>query len=234
MTYYTYYSYEEWGRGYIGHRKCPTGKNPETDEYLGSFTDKTFKPTAKEILGIYDSREKALQAEIILHGFFDVARNPHFANKACATSTGFCCDHTGKKLSEEHRKKLSKIRKGRNISEEHRKKLSEAKKGKSFSEEHRKKLSEANRGKICSSTTRRKLSKANKGKIRSRETREKMSKLLDWYHPTCGTVLQTSAAELVRLFPDQNLFRGHLSSVALGKRHQHKGWRSKSVESTKA
>jgi hypothetical protein len=86
--YYTYYSYEEWGRGYIGSRGCEC--LPEEDiKYLGSFKDKTFNPTQKIILEIYETREQALEAEVILHDFYDVANNPHFANKAKQTSTKF-------------------------------------------------------------------------------------------------------------------------------------------------
>jgi hypothetical protein len=41
--FYTYYSYEQWGRGYIGKRECEC--LPEKDlKYMGSFKDKTFKP----------------------------------------------------------------------------------------------------------------------------------------------------------------------------------------------
>jgi hypothetical protein len=86
--YYTYYSYEEWGRGYIGSRGCEC--LPEDDiKYFGSFYDKTFNPTQKIILEIYETREQALEAEVILHDFYDVANNPHFANKAKQTSTKF-------------------------------------------------------------------------------------------------------------------------------------------------
>lgn len=85
---YTYYSYEEFGRGYIGSRT--TKISPEEDKkYFGSFSDKTFKPTQKIILKIYETREQALKDEIILHEFYDVANNPHFANKAKQTSTKF-------------------------------------------------------------------------------------------------------------------------------------------------
>ena len=46
---YTYYSYEEWGRGYFGSRTCRC--LPKEDvKYFGSFGDKTFKPTQKIIL----------------------------------------------------------------------------------------------------------------------------------------------------------------------------------------
>jgi len=87
--YYTYYSYEEWGRGYIGSRgcKCP----PEEDtKYLGSSRDKTFKPTQKIILkSDYSTRAEAYADEIILQEHYKVVENPHFANKAYQTSTKF-------------------------------------------------------------------------------------------------------------------------------------------------
>ena len=86
--YYTYYSYEEYGRGYIGSRGCEC--LPEEDiRYFGSFRDKTFKPAQKIILGIYETREEAYSDEIILHEYYNVANNPHFANRANATSTKF-------------------------------------------------------------------------------------------------------------------------------------------------
>ena len=86
---YVYYSYEEWGRGYIGSRTCKC--LPEEDvKYFGSYTDKTFKPTHKIILNSdYKTREDCLADEVILHKFYDVSNNPHFANKACQTSSKF-------------------------------------------------------------------------------------------------------------------------------------------------
>jgi len=88
MYYYTYYTYEEWGRGYIGCRKSKVP--PEQDiRYMGSYRDKTFKPTQKIILQTYNTREEALTDEILLQRFFTVASNPHFANKSYQTSTKF-------------------------------------------------------------------------------------------------------------------------------------------------
>lgn len=103
---YTYYSYEEWGRGYIGRRT--SRMEPELDPYLGSFTDETFAPTQKIILAIFDTKKEAIEAEIALHAFFQVDANPHFANKAKQTSTGFSCDRgcPGPR-SEEHKQALS-------------------------------------------------------------------------------------------------------------------------------
>lgn len=85
---YVYYSYEEWGRGYIGKRSSKVP--PEQDQYLGSFKDKTFNPTQKIIIGIFDIAKEALEKEILLHNFYNVAKNPHFANQSKQTSLGFC------------------------------------------------------------------------------------------------------------------------------------------------
>jgi hypothetical protein len=87
--YYTYYSYEEWGRGYFGSRGCRC--LPEEDiKYFGSSKDKTFKPTQKIILkDDYATREEAYADEIILQQYYKVVENPHFANKAYQTSTKF-------------------------------------------------------------------------------------------------------------------------------------------------
>ena len=88
MHHYVYYSYEDYGRGYLGSRSCKC--EPEKDtRYFGSFTDKSFKPTQKIILATYETREEALRAEISLHEFYQVHKNPHFANRAKQTSVGF-------------------------------------------------------------------------------------------------------------------------------------------------
>ena len=86
-SHYVYYSYEEFGRGYIGCRTCEG--LPEKDVYLGSYHDKTFSPTQKIILETFSTRVEALQAEVDLHMFYQVDKNPHFANKARQKTTGF-------------------------------------------------------------------------------------------------------------------------------------------------
>ena len=87
-NHYVYYSYEEWGRGYIGSRSCSC--LPEEDiSYFGSYTDKTFKPTNKTILCVFNTRKEATAAEALLHKFYDIGTNPHFANKAKQTANGF-------------------------------------------------------------------------------------------------------------------------------------------------
>ena len=86
--FYTYYSYEPFGRGYIGSRGSQVP--PEEDPYLGSFTDGTFTPTEKIILSQHQTRKEALECEIKLHNFFEVSANPHFANRANASTSGLC------------------------------------------------------------------------------------------------------------------------------------------------
>ena len=85
---YTYYSYEEFGRGYIGKGSCDC--NPEEElTYFGSYKDETFKPTQKIILGVYTTPTEAIAAEIKLQHFFKVVPNPHFVNQVYQTSTKF-------------------------------------------------------------------------------------------------------------------------------------------------
>lgn len=126
IYYYVYYSYEEWGRGYIGRRECRC--LPEEDvKYFGSFTDKTFKPTQKIVLQVFDTLKKAAKAEVVLHNFYQVDINPHFANKAKQTSSKFYFKAFGKNHpmfgkstflgrthSDETKRKLSEIRRGKN------------------------------------------------------------------------------------------------------------------------
>jgi hypothetical protein len=105
---YVYYSYEEWGRGYIGARSCNC--LPEKDlKYFGSFKDKTFKPIQKIILQVFKTREEALRAEVILHNFYEVNINSHFANRAKQTSSKF----TFIPFTQKERNKISKNTKDR-------------------------------------------------------------------------------------------------------------------------
>jgi hypothetical protein len=120
--FYVYYSYEEYGRGYIGKRECEC--YPEEDiNYFGSFKDKTFSPTQKIILETFENVKETLEAECALHDFYEVDKNPHFANRAKQTSTGFYFNRKGQKHSKisgdnhpskrkELRKNLSEKRKG--------------------------------------------------------------------------------------------------------------------------
>jgi len=103
---YTYYSYEEFGRGYIGVRSCNC--KPEEDvKYFGSFSDKSFLPTSKIILGTYETREEANKDERILHRFYDVGLNPKFANKHNANER-FCNTEYLKNSTPEQRSEVAR------------------------------------------------------------------------------------------------------------------------------
>jgi hypothetical protein len=139
--FYVYYSYEEFGRGYIGKRECKC--LPEEDvKYFGSYRDKNFKPTQKIILQTFDTAKEAYSAEIILQEFYQVDKNSHFANIYIHRSKKFC--NNGSKIVRE---KISNALTGIKRSEETKRKISEAKKGTIASEETRKKLSEMRKGK---------------------------------------------------------------------------------------
>ncbi len=143
-TYYTYYSFEEWGRGYLGSRGC-FGSPEEDTKYFGSFKDKTFNPTQKIILSVHKTRREAYEAEITLQDFFDVVKNPHFVNRSKQTTTGFTTQDF--KHTSESKNRIGKASSERERTPETRRKSSESNLGKKRSEETRKKNSEAARGK---------------------------------------------------------------------------------------
>lgn len=203
--FYVYYSYEPWGRGYIGKRECWC--YPEEDvKYFGSFSDKTFNPTEKIILETFDSVEEAFKSEKLLQEFYGVDKNPHFANIYIHRSENFCNNGsdfigekisqalTGIKRSEETKRKISEAKKGTIVSEETRKKLSEKRKGKKPSlgskrskeciDKHRQKMLINNpfKGENHTEETKKIISEKtkgrvapNKGKPHSEETKRKIS-----------------------------------------------------------
>lgn len=74
------------------------------------------------------------------------------------------------------------------------------------------------------------------GKNHSEETKKRMSESQsgdkhhnytprNWIHEVHGVVLGKSSSDLIKMFPEQKLKKSSLSSVALGKQKQHKGWR---------
>lgn len=146
-VYYTYYSYEDFGRGYIGYRRLRDKfLTPEEEDYKGSYTDTRFNPQHKIILGIYFTKEEAQKAEYHLHKFFSVVRNPHFANKVATGQTGKL--NGVEAHSEETKQKIREKAIGRKVSKETVKKLSVMRKGennsfygKAHTEEFKNKLS---------------------------------------------------------------------------------------------
>lgn len=208
MKHYVYYSYEEWDRGYLGCRSCKC--EPEEDaSYFGSFTDPYFKPTQKVVLDSFDTRKEALEAEILLHVFFDVVKNPHFANRAKQTSSGFYYE----KVTPEHSKAISEANRKRKLTEETKQKISKtqretskkpevkqkrsdsAKKRPTVTEATREKLSEIQKnltpeqnkrkgrpGRPQSEEHKRKKTEAQVGRVYTEETRRKIAESLKRYN----------------------------------------------------
>ncbi len=89
-------------REYIGARSC--GVKPEDDLGIGYFSsskDQDFINDQKnnpsdyryKIISCHPTRKSAVNEEIQLHNFFDIAKNPKYYNRAKQTSEGF--DTTG-------------------------------------------------------------------------------------------------------------------------------------------
>jgi hypothetical protein len=169
---YVYRSYEPLGKSYIGKRTCSC--SPEEDTlYFGSYSDPDFHPTQKEILAICESSEHALSVEMFFHEFYDVARNPMFANRAKQTSKYFNTEGVPK--TEEHRTKIQQALTGKRKSDAHRKNVSLAKKGKPVSDNCRLAQLKSVKGVPKSPEHRDKIRAASTGKTKGPETRRKMA-----------------------------------------------------------
>lgn len=170
---YVYRSYEPLGRSYIGKRTCLCFPENDTD-YMGSYSEEDFFPTQKEILAICESSEHALEVEIFFHEFYDVAKNPSFANKAKQTSKFFNAEGVPK--TRQHKEKISAALRGTSKSQSHRLNLSLSKRGKTASESCRLAQIAAVKGKPKSEEHKRKLAEASRGRKLGKESKEKMAK----------------------------------------------------------
>jgi hypothetical protein len=111
MTWHiVYLSYESkpGGRNYIGKHSTENIH----DGYLGSFSDSSFRPDSRIILGVFKSSEAAVEAEIQWQRVFRVVSNSDFANKSYQTSnkfdtTGITAHNKGKSRTEEEKIKIS-------------------------------------------------------------------------------------------------------------------------------
>lgn len=224
--FYVYYSYEEYGRGYIGKRECKCLPKEDVN-YFGSFKDKTFKPTQKVILEIFDNVEEAFEAECALHDFYEIDKNPHFANKAKQTSKKFYCSVPGENNPSKRDDVKEKIRLGK-IGEnnpakrpEVREKISAASKNRTASEETKRKMSEAHKGRV-----------SPKGMLGKKLTEEQKQKMRDikvardnktWIiKDPQGKIHATN--NLKYFCELNNLIDSAMHRVISGKRKHHKGW----------
>ena len=209
--FYVYYSYEEYGRGYIGKRECKC--LPEEDvKYFGSFTDKTFKPTQKIILKTFGSVEDALEVESILHDFYEIDKNPHFANRARQTSKKFYYINPSENmLGENNPAKRPEVRK----------KISDSAKKRVLSEETRRKISSSNMGKKSpKGMLGKKLTEEQRQKVREKKV-ARDNKIWNIKDPE-GKIHTTN--NLKYFCNLNNLTDSAMHHVISGKRNHHKGW----------
>ena len=224
--FYVYYSYEEFGNGYIGKRECKC--LPEEDiNYFGSFKDKTFRPTQKIILETFENVEEALEAECALHDFYEVDKNPHFANRAKQTSTKFYCCLNGERNSSKRPEIREKIRQGK-LGEnnptkrpEVREKISVAAKNRKASEETRKKMSEMRKGRPSpKGMLGKKLREEQRQKVREKKVARDNK---TWIIKDPEGKIHTT--NNLKYFCDlNNLTDSAIHHVISGKRNHHKGW----------
>jgi len=161
---------------YIGVRTCSV--YPKEDlgiKYFSSSLDKEFILDQKQnpekfeykIISIHPTRSSAINEEISLHAFFNIAKNEMYYNRSRQTTNGF--DTTGKTLSKEHKEKISKFMSNRIVSEETKEKL----RGKNNHMYGKRGEKSPHWGKKHSKERKEKIGNAHRNKIVSKETKEK-------------------------------------------------------------
>ncbi len=198
-------------RPYTGRRRC--GRPPSRDRIIILHENLEWEEACrieKELIAFYGREDLGTGILRNLTDGGEGAVNPskETREKMSESRSGENHPMFGKSPSKETREKLSKSKSGEN----------NPMFGKSHSKETREKLSKSKSGE----------NNPMFGKSHSEETRKKLSKKLskprNWYHPDHGEVLQKSCLEMIKLFPEQNLNRGNLCSVAKGVQNHHKGW----------
>jgi len=238
--FYVYYSYEPWGRGYIGKRECWC--SPEEDvKYLGSFKDKTFKPTEKIILETFSNAEEALKAEVFLHIFYNIDENPHFTNKLKMVTEKFSkCGRDEYKIYDPEFQKqfIIAVKNSKSINEILRK-LGRKKGGGNY--DNVKKwikllnLNDShligvyvNKGKVRSEELKKQWSNIRKGKLKT-ENHKKKIKLSNSRYVYTFISPENIITETI-LYSDfckeNNLNHCKIREVARGVRNHHKGWKA--------
>lgn len=112
-----------------------------------------------------------------------ISREQYWIDYMKSCKEGYNCrpkaeSNRGRIVSEETRKKLSKVNKGKAISEETRKKISKFHKGRIHSIVQNKKISEAKKGHKVSEETRKKISDKLKGRPVPKEVLERRPKII--------------------------------------------------------
>lgn len=111
---YVYYTYDNYGKFYIGSRLCPRGVSPEEDtKYMGSHSYEGYTPVGKQILLISEDLWLCREFEAFLQ--FDLISDKNCVNKAVFPLTGNAKLYPTKCPSI--RRKLSNLRKSKPMSD---------------------------------------------------------------------------------------------------------------------
>jgi len=144
---YLSYESQRGGRNYIGKHSTEN----LYDGYLGSFSDSTFNPDSRIVLGVFNTSGAAVQFEIQWQRVFTVVPDPEFVNRSYQTSTKF--DTTGFKFDEDFKRDRSLKYSGEGnpnfgkvTPDKVKEKIAESLTGRKASEETCVKLSESLRG----------------------------------------------------------------------------------------
>ena len=189
----------------------------------------------------YDNVDECRRAEEELLTKYDIANNPYCYNLKNSAMGG----DKGRKLSEEHRKKLSQAHKGEKHPLYGKRGKDSPNYGKHHTDETRKKIAQANKGLKRSENTKRKISQARKGKRgkdtpnygkrRTAEIRKKMSQAQnDKKIPVVAIQIDTGK---VKIFESQmecsrvlGIHRGNINKCLKGRLKSTGGYTFKYIE----
>ncbi len=220
MYHYTYKIHYSTGLFYIGVRSSECVPEDDT-KYIGSSKNTPNELLIKkEILGIFDTREDALQNEMKHHIVNDVVKNKLYYNLALQNGTGFDC--TGKKQTPEHIEKRTSKRIGCKHSEEAKRKIGNANRGrkhKPHTEEHRQMMSKMLKGRV-SPFKGKKFS--DNERISSYHSRLKYPEEREWYNRKTGETFMGNPQELALILGVDNITL--LTRVISGKVKSYHGW----------
>lgn len=167
-------------------------------------------PTNKIILEKFKTKEEAINAEIVLHNFFDVSKNPNFANKSKQTSAKFFY------TSFKHKNNKYKKRNWHHQKFGNYYNLSVTELIQKFSDQN---LQQGHLSSVALGGR-----NSHKGWTILNSVKKERGAGRNWYHPEHGIYLNISNRKLCSLFPREKYHHNTLSKVIKGELENHKGW----------
>ena len=221
-THYVYRMYDVTEDKYYGGvRTCPTGVAPEDDDYMGSSKLVKEKIEAgnefvKMVVAVYSTRQEANEGE---HRYLEkhkAAQSENWYNQF-NSYPNFFSDWTGRKHTEESKRKISKSKKGVPPSEKQQAGW-ERQKGRKLSKKtkFRMRLAHINRPPITEET-RNKISEGRKGKKHTEESKRKIGKSKKGIPPS-----EKAKRQLIKLH-ESNIGRKHTEESKIKMSESTKG-----------